>query len=141
MLSLDKVNTRGGAAQALSMRNLIRNTFSLWQATSTQRLACCGLILPFLSACSVVVVRIPLVHRRQTRRTSPCRMPKTMGPPPPPVMTEESVRVLIRQEVAVALREALTPNQPPLSSPPASGEYLYVLTVCAHSPKRAFHSL
>ena len=63
------------------------------------------------------------------------------GPTGPPVMTEESVRDLIRQEVAAALREALTPNpptrQPPLSSPPASGEYLYVLTVCAHSPKRA----
>ena len=64
------------------------------------------------------------------------------GPTGPPVtMTDESVRGLIRQEVAVALREALTPNhptrQPPSFSPPASDEYLYVLTVCAHSSKRA----
>ena len=63
------------------------------------------------------------------------------GPAGPPVMTEESVRDLIRQEVAAALREALTPNPPtrqsPSSSPPALGEYLYVLTVYAHSPKRA----
>ena len=63
------------------------------------------------------------------------------GPAGPPVtMTEESVRGLIHQEVAAALREALTPGpptrQPPSSSPPASGEYLYVFTVCAHSPKR-----
>ena len=37
-----KVNIRGGAAQALSMRIRARNTFSLWQATITQRLSCCG---------------------------------------------------------------------------------------------------
>ena len=63
------------------------------------------------------------------------------GPIGPPVtMTEESVRGLIRQEVAAALREALTPgpptHQPPSSSPPASGESMYVVTVWAHSPKR-----
>ena len=56
---------------------------------------------------------------------------KDNGPMGPPVtMTEESVRGLIQQEVAAALREALMPGpptrQPPSSSPPASGELLYV---------------
>ena len=137
MSSLDKVNTRGGAAQALSMRNLIRNTFSLWQATSTQRLACCGLILPFPQRLYCGGRAYPSCSSSADAPDFPMSDAEDNGPAGPPVMTEESVRDLIRQEMAAALREALTPNpptrQPPSSSPPASGEYLYVLTVCAHS--------
>ena len=53
------------------------------------------------------------------------------GPAGSPVtMTEVSVWGLIKQEVAAALREALTlgppTRQPPSFSPPALGELLYV---------------
>ena len=56
-------------------------------------------------------------------------------------LTEESVRSIIQQEVATALRTALSPG-PSSSDHRTSGESVYVLAVQAHPPplKRAINN-
>ena len=86
-------------------------------------------------SCNCLILRLRL---QQTRRILPHVPTKTQQGPPVSRLapTEESERCLIRQEVAAAIRTALTPgpstSQPSSSSHPAYGE-----SVCLGFP-RAF---